>query len=165
MPTNLEARKIKNSERKASSTRSNPMTQKINVSKVLVRNSEGKFLALQKSENYDWKAGKWELPGGKIEGEEDRFEAGIRELKAETDLNVKDLRDVVRLEVEEFSEEKPIVNCWILHTESFSGEIELSDEHQDYRWVAAEEFISMDWHRDAGYEIPVMKHVEKYLIE
>lgn len=139
------------------------MTEKIDVSKVLVQNSKKKFLALQKSENYDWKAGKWELPGGKIEGEEDRFEAGIRELKAETDLNVKDLRDVVRLEVEEFSEEKPVVNCLILYTDSFSGEVELSDEHQNYRWVSAEEFMDLNWHRDAGYEIPVMKNIEKYL--
>lgn len=139
------------------------MTEKIDVSKGLIRNSEGKFLALQKSENYDWKAGKWELPGGKIKEYEDRFEAGRRELEAETGLKVQDLKDTVREEIEEFSEEKTIVNCWILHTDSFSGEIELSDEHQDYRWVTAEEFISMDWHRDAGYAIPVMKHVEKYL--
>lgn len=135
----------------------------IEVSKVLVQNSEGDFLAVQKSENYDWKAGKWELPGGKIEENETRFEAGKRELEAETGLEAQDLRDTVRVEVEEFSSEKPVVNCWILHTESFSGEIKLSDEHQDYRWVSAEEFMGIDWHRDAGYEIPIMKNIEEYL--
>jgi 8-oxo-dGTP diphosphatase len=135
----------------------------IEVSKVLIQNSDGKFLAAQKSENYDWKAGKWELPGGKIEEDENRFEAGKRELEAETDLEAQDLRDLVRVEVEEFSEDKPVVNCWILYTESFSGKIKLSNEHQDYKWVSAEEFMEMDWHRDAGYEIPIMKNIEKYL--
>lgn len=136
--------------------------EKTNVAKILIRNSEGKFLVVQKSESYGWKAGKWELPGGKIEEGEDRFEAGKRELEAETGLEPDDLRNVVRVEVEEFSD-KPIVNCWIFYTDSFSGEVELSDEHQKSRWVSAEEFIELDWHRDAGYEIPVMKNIEEYL--
>lgn len=135
---------------------------RVNVSKVLVQNEVGEFLAVQKSEDYDWKAGKWELPGGKIKEKEDRFEAGARELKAETGLNPKDLRDVIRVEVEEFSD-KSVVNCWILYTNSFSGNIELSDEHKEYRWVSAEEFIDLDWHRDAGYEIPIMNNIEEYL--
>jgi 8-oxo-dGTP diphosphatase len=139
------------------------MTKRIEVSKILVQNSKGKFLVVQKSEDYDWKAGKWELPGGKISENEDRFGAGKRELEAETGLDAHDLREVVRVEVEEFSGEKPVVNCWILYTESFSGEIELSEEHQDYRWVTSEEFMKLDWHRDAGYEIPAVKNIEKYL--
>lgn len=43
------------------------MKDKIEVAKVLVKNKEDKFLVLKKSDTYEWKAGKWELPGGKIE--------------------------------------------------------------------------------------------------
>lgn len=141
------------------------MSQKIEVAKVLVKNDENRFLILQKSDNYEWKAGKWELPGGKIEEDigEDRVEAARREVKHETGLKVNNLTDVVRVEVEEFKEDKPVVNCWILHSDSFSGEVELSEEHQDYRWVNAEEFKDMDWHRDAGYEIPAIEHLEDYI--
>ena len=139
------------------------MKEKIEVSKALIENENGEFLTVQKSESYDWKAGKWELPGGKIEEKEDRLQAGKREVKDETGLEVANLQDVVRVEVEEPRGRKPVVDCWILHTTSFSGEIELSEEHQEYRWVSGEEFLDMDWHRDAGYELSAMRYVEKYL--
>lgn len=139
------------------------MGKKLDVAKVLIQNEEGKFLAVQKSDNYGWKAGKWELPGGKINENEDRFGAGKREVKDETSLELKDLRDTVRVEVEEFSGEKSAVNCWILYTSSFSGDVELSDEHQEYSWVSAEEFLELDWHRDAGYAVPAVKHLDEYL--
>ncbi len=141
------------------------MSEKIEVAKVLIKNSEGKFLVLQKSDNYEWKAGKWELPGGKIEGGlgEDRLETARREVKDETDLDLNSLIDVVRVEVEEFKENKPVVNCWILYSDSFSAKVQLSEEHQDYRWINAKEFKDLNWHRDAGYEIPAIERLEDYL--
>lgn len=141
------------------------MTDKIEVAKVLIENDEGKFLALQKSDSYDWKAGKWELPGGKIEEElgEDRLDAARREVKDEAGLKVKSLVDAVRVEVGEFKPGKPAVNCFILYSDSYSGEVQLSEEHQNYEWVTAEEFKRMDWHRDAGYVIPSMTYLKEYL--
>lgn len=141
------------------------MSQEIEVAKVLVRNHEGKFLVLQKSDDYDWKAGKWELPGGKIEENlgEDRLDAARREVKDESGLKLKSLVDVVRVEVEEFKEEKPVVNCWILYSDSFSANVKLSEEHQNYRWVNPEDFKNLDWHRDAGYAIPAIENLNEYL--
>lgn len=141
------------------------MSKELLVSKVLIENSEGKFLVLQKSEDYDLKGGKWELPGGKIGDnlKEDRFDAGRREIQDETNLKLKELVDVVRTELEEFKEDEPVVNCWILHTDNFKGEITLSEEHKDYRWVEPCEFRNMDWHRDAGYSLPSMVYLEEYL--
>lgn len=139
------------------------MKDRIEVAKVLIENDDGEFLVVQKSGSYDWKADKWELPGGKIEKDEDRFQAAKRELDGETGLKAADLQEVIRVEVEESGDEKPVVDCWILHTTSFSGEIEISDEHQDYRWVSGEEFLDMDWHRDAGYALPAMINLENYL--
>lgn len=139
------------------------MGEKLDVAKVLIQNEEGKFLAVQKSYNYGWMSGKWELTGGKILENENRFEAGKRELEAETSLETDDLRDLVRVEVEEFSGEKPVVNCWILYTNSFSGTVKLSDEHQDHKWVSDEEFMDLEWHRDAGYAVPAVKNLGEYL--
>ena len=141
------------------------MTAKIDVAKVLIENEEGKFLVLQKSDSYEWKAGKWELPGGKVEEEleEERLDTAKREVKDESGLTLKNLLDVVRVEVGEFDSDKPDVNCWILYSESFSGEVRLSEEHQNYKWVSSEEFKNMDWHRDAGYAIPAMEFLDEYL--
>jgi 8-oxo-dGTP diphosphatase len=136
--------------------------EKIDVVKVLVEDN-GKFLVLRKSEDYDWKAGKWELPGGSLREFENIFEAARREVKEETGLEIQDLRRVVRTKIEEIDNEKPVVDCWILFTKNFTGEIELSEEHGESRWVKAEEFLEMNWHRDAGYNIPSMKFLEDYL--
>jgi 8-oxo-dGTP diphosphatase len=103
--------------------------------------------------------GKWELPGGKIENNEDRAESLEREILEETGLKVENLEDVVRVEVEA----ENCVNCYIMHSKEFKGEVELSEEHSEYRWVTPDEFRNMDWHSDAGYGLPPMAFLDKYL--
>jgi len=141
------------------------MNDKIDVAKVLIKNDRDEFLVLKKSDSYEWKARKLELPGGKIERQlgENRVEAAKREVKDEAGLKLKSLVDVVRVEVGEFIEDKPDVNCFILYSDSFSGKVSISDEHQEINWVTAEEFKDMEWHRDAGYAIPAMEYLEEYI--
>ena len=135
------------------------MTEKIDVSKILLENEEGKFLVLKKRDESTHFGERWELPGGKLKDTEDRFECMEREVREEIGLEVESLKDVVRVEVES----ERTVNCFIIHSSGFEGEVELSEEHQDYRWVSPEEFRKMDWHRDAGYGLPPMVYLEEYL--
>lgn len=131
------------------------MTQKIRVAKILLRNSEGKFLVVKERES-----GQWELPGGKIEDDEDRFEAAQREVLEETGIETESFEDVVRIEVEN----EYCVNCWIVFAEVDTEKVELYEEElTDYRWVKPEEYRSMDWNVDAGYSAPAMVYLEDYL--
>lgn len=136
------------------------MSDTISVVKALIRNDDGKFLVLQKADRYDHMGGKWELPGGEIEAE-DRFAAARREVQEETGVTVANGEDVVRVEVE--SEE--CVNCFIVYYTVSDPDVVLSEEHQGYRWVVPDEFRVMDWHADAGYALPAMAYLEKYLSE
>lgn len=138
------------------------MTDKITVSKILIRNDEEEFLMLKKASHYDWMADKWEQPGGKLENDENRFEAARREIKAETGLEVSSLENLVRLEIED---NQTLVNCYVLYTDSFSGNIKLSEEHQSYKWVDTEEALELDWHRNAAYIVPVIEYLDEYLDE
>ena len=131
----------------------------ITVSKVLIQDDEGKFLMMQKASHYDWMADKWEQPGGKLEGDEDRFEAAKREIRAETGLEAKDFEDLVRLEIEDSN---TLVNCFVLFTDEFTGQLSLSEEHQDFRWVDREEALELDWHRNAAYILPVIEYLDEY---
>ena len=125
------------------------------VAKVIVRNNEGKILAVREKESQQW-----ELPGGKIKENEDRFEASKRELKEETGFEAENFEDVVRVEVED----SEAVNCWITFTEDFSGEIELDEgELDDWRWVTAKEYRELDWHADSGYAVPAIRFLDDYL--
>lgn len=138
--------------------------QKIVISKVLVRNEDGEFLVVREQDDRNKEtAGKWELPGGRLKYGEDQFQAGSRELKEELDLvtNSEEGRDVVRIEVED----DILVSCYIVYFPSFNGEPQIEEEGHlaEYRWVTPDEFIEMDWHSNAGYDIVPMKDLEKYL--
>ncbi|MFB6115597.1 MAG: NUDIX domain-containing protein [Candidatus Nanohalobium sp.] len=135
------------------------MTEKIPVSKGLIENENGEFLMLKKSDDYDFTAGKWEQPGGKIEEDEDRFKAFRREVKEETGLKIEDSEDLVRIEIEDENH----INCYVLHSSDFSGEIELSGEHEEFAWVRPEDFSELEWHRDSAYILPPGVYCEKYL--
>lgn len=131
------------------------MTEEIPVTKVLVRNEDGEFLVVKERES-----GKWELPGGKVDKDEDRFEAATRELEEETGIRIESFEDVVRVEVED----EVCVNCWILFAETEETEVELYEEElSDFRWVTSEEYRTMDWHADAGYGAPAMVFLEEYI--
>lgn len=143
---------------------------RIDVVKLLIRNSEGKFLTVKKTSKekvsggekyalYGRMSGKWELPGGKFKNSSGRFSAAKREIKEELGLELENLQDVVREEIEE----ENTVNTWIMFTDDFSGEIDLSKEHEEYRWVNPNEYAEMDWHQDAGYGLPPMRYLEDYL--
>jgi 8-oxo-dGTP diphosphatase len=135
------------------------MVDEVPVVKALIKDEKGRLLMLKKSSQYDWMADKWEQPGGKIEEDEDRFEAARREIETETCLEVEDFEDLVRIEIED-KEEK--VNCYVVFTDDFSGEVELSDEHQDSKWILRQEALDLDWHRNAEYILPVIEYLEEY---
>lgn len=138
--------------------------EKIVISKVLVQNDEEEFLVVKESKDRDKAtAGKWELPGGRLKYGENQFKAGARELQEEVGLKVdaEEGEDVVRIEVEDDS----LVSCYIVYFPDFDGDVSIRDESHlsEFRWVNAEEFIEMDWHSNAGYDIVPMKDLNKYL--
>ena len=136
--------------------------QKIVVSKALIQNSEGEFLIVRESEDRDKDtAGQWELPGGRVKVGEDRFEAARREVEEEIKIRPSGAEDVVRIEVES----DHLVSCYIVYFDSFEGEPGIGEKghHSEFRWVTAEEFLEMDWHSDAGYDIVPMMYLDEYL--
>jgi 8-oxo-dGTP diphosphatase len=137
------------------------MKEKIPVAKGLIENEKGQFLMLKKSVDYEFTAGKWEQPGGKIEEGENRFQALRREVKEETGLEIESPEDLVRIELEDENH----INCYVLHSSDFSGDVELSGEHEEYRWVRPENFSELEWHRDSAYILPPGRYSEKYLKE
>lgn len=126
------------------------------VVRVVIQRSDGKVLVARKKE-----LGKWELPGGKIEDDEDRFEAGRRELKEETGLESEEFVDLARVEIED---ENGCANAYIVYTEVEDQEAEpVSHEHDELKWVETRKYGDLDFHYHSAYSVPAVQRLELYL--
>ena len=90
----------------------------------------------------------WEFVGGKVEENETKEEALIRECKEELDVTVKPL-DIFMEVIHEYPDIK--IKLTLFNAKIEKGEIKLL-EHNDYRWIKAEEIEKFDF-CPADYEI------------
>jgi 8-oxo-dGTP diphosphatase len=98
-----------------------------------------RLLVLKRSEDTS-SSGKWNFPGGKVEDDESREEAALRELEEETGLEGK---------ISESGD--PYINDGELgHWRIFpflvkaSGEVRLNSEHRDYMWIEPEKIRDLE---------------------
>lgn len=111
--------------------------------KAFLVNQEGKILFLLRSSKYGWEAGKWDLPGGRIEPGSTLMENLKRELKEETELELTSEPVLVAAQDILKYKDKHIVRLtYTAHTE---GEPKLDGlEHTEYRWVSPEDMAKME---------------------
>src|SRR3989344_6550613 len=110
--------------------------------KIILENKEGKFLMLLRSAiKYPEAGAKWEIGGGRINPGTPLLENLKREVVEETGLEItgdpkliaaqdilRSLKHIVRL-------------TYVGHAD---GEVKLSDEHTEYKWVSKEELDKID---------------------
>lgn len=98
-----------------------------------------KILATQRG--YGEFKGKWEFPGGKIELDEKRDAALIREIKEELDVEiaVEEFLTTVEYDYPNFH-----LTMHAYKSEIVSGEIDLK-EHLQLRWLSIDELDTVDW--------------------
>ena len=104
--------------------------------KAVILDAGGQCLLIRRSPANLHFVGTWEWPGGKVDPGEDFASAVVRETREETGLEVAitGLAGATHFEM-------PKVNVVVLCMEAriISGEIRLSDEHDQYRWIALSE--------------------------
>ena len=107
------------------------------VAAIIVR--DGRIFATQRGygEWKDW----WEFPGGKIEPGESPEDALKREIREEltTEIEVDELLTTVEYDYPKFH---LTMYCYICSVTS--GQLSLR-EHEDARWLAADEWESVKW--------------------
>lgn len=109
------------------------------VALAVPENNE-KFLLLKRSEENS-SSGEWVFPGGKIEQDESPKEAAIRELKEETGLR----SEIVRSGKTYIGEgELGLWKIYPFYVRAQSLEVELDQEHSDYKWLELEELKEHD---------------------
>jgi len=108
--------------------------------KVVIRHN-GRLLLLKRSSNCRSNAGKWDLPGGKVELGESFDRALLREVAEETGLTIS-LQRVVGAAQSELVDTKVVY--LIMEGYLVTGKLQLSEEHSDYLWVTCQEFLDLD---------------------
>ncbi|MFW6231154.1 MAG: NUDIX domain-containing protein [Nanoarchaeota archaeon] len=110
------------------------------VQKVVLE-QDGKYLILLRPADKKSHPSHWDFPGGKLEKDEDPIDGVIREVKEETNLDVK-ITGKHSTHEEEING-KP--NRFITyHAEVLGGEVKLSEEHVDHRWAKEEEIKKLE---------------------
>lgn len=107
----------------------------------VIKNEEDKILVLRRHPKSKTNPHKWELPGGKIEKGEFFDEALIREVKEETNLNVK-VGDFCEAVQDDYPHKRTVQ--LIMYSKDITGEVEISDEHDDWMWASINEIKSLD---------------------
>ncbi len=102
--------------------------------KGIIRNSDNKILLARRSEEDSFWAGYWETIGGGMKENENPQTALHREIKEETNLSVK-VREPFNIFT--FKNEKDEFKVGITFICDYeNGEVRLSEEHIDHKWIA-----------------------------
>ncbi len=115
------------------------MFYKIHGVRLLIYNND-RLLILKRAGSDKNDSNLWDIPGGKIENDENIFDAIKREVLEETGIklsspNIKDLHSLI---FEDFDNGGKLVIA-VFTCESETSEIQFNAEHSEYRWVNPKE--------------------------
>jgi 8-oxo-dGTP pyrophosphatase MutT (NUDIX family) len=104
---------------------------------VFVIEREGRILLLRRSLAKDHAAGEWETGSGGVLPGETPQAAVVREAKEETGLEIEIVSVIDAFHFYRGTERRETIGI-SFHCRAAGGEVKLSDEHEEARWVAVE---------------------------
>ena len=112
--------------------------------KVLIKNSKGLYLFLQRKNDSANLDKMWDIPGGRIEIDENLQDALVREVREETGLTLLGSTKLIAAQ-DIFVQSKDLHVVRLTYTmNSEMKEIILSKEHQAYQWLSLHEAAAID---------------------
>lgn len=114
---------------------------KLQVGVKALIEQDGKYLFLRRSA--DFKAGpqKWDIPGGRIDSDEALHDALERELREETVLRLGRIERLITAQ-DIFVPPKDIHVVRLTYHASATGDVVISDEHDQYTWMTCAEVLA-----------------------
>ena len=112
----------------------------IDVVAAVIQNEEGKILIAQRNLKKS-QGGLWEFPGGKIEPNETKEEAIIREIKEEMDIDIEKKKFI---DQKVFNYPDKDINLIAIECKQIKGDIKLN-EHEDIKWVNKNELRNFNF--------------------
>ncbi len=124
--------------------------------KAFILNDKREILLLKRSKGEIYQ-NSWDVPGGKLEDADDLLKAVTREIKEECGLELK--RILLVLSSSKFqgtAADSPLVfrNIYLASAE---GQVKLSNENSEYKWVKVSELHNYSFPPDADYQAVLLK--------
>lgn len=111
--------------------------------KVLLKNSDGKYLLLRRNpKKYPDVGAKWDIVGGRIIPGTPLFENLQREIKEEVGLDYQGVPELVAAQDILKSPDKHVVR--LTYTGKLNGEPQIDSEHLEARWFSAKDLKNLD---------------------
>jgi 8-oxo-dGTP pyrophosphatase MutT (NUDIX family) len=119
--------------------------------KTFIINDEKKILIMTRKNEVVYED-IWDIPGGKLEDNNSLYESIKREVKEETGLTLTKIISVISTsKFVGIVEDKPLIfrNIYLSKAE---GEIHLSDEHSEFKWISTEELDKFTFIPDKDFQ-------------
>lgn len=131
------------------------MTQQCIGVKAIIKNNDGKILLLRRSAKYNHLSMQYDIPGGKINFGEEPEEGLEREVKEETNLDVKTVERVLDVRTIFKDDTLQIIRITYLCTVILASleNIKLSDEHVSYTWMHPHEMNEQEFKDTQLYNV------------
>jgi 8-oxo-dGTP diphosphatase len=112
------------------------MGQRVVVAAAIIRN--GRVLAARRALPPE-SAGQWEFPGGKVEDGETQADALVREIREEIGVEIAVGEPLGQSRIDEDTVLR------IFEAELLTGDEEARYDHDEIRWFAVEDLVSVVW--------------------
>jgi 8-oxo-dGTP diphosphatase len=110
--------------------------------KIFLKNKDGKYLVLLRSaEKYPGVGAKWDIPGGRIDAGTSLLGKLKREVTEETGLEITGEPRLITAQ-DILKTDKHVVRLTYLGFAD--GEVKLSDEHSEYKWLLLEDVKNLE---------------------
>lgn len=116
------------------------MTKPFTIGIHCVVEKDRKILVTKRSEYKEVHAGYWDLTGGQLNDGEQPFECAIREVKEETGLTVKPIEVLTAYS---FDYKEYWGTVILIRAKHIDGEVKLSGEHTEYKWIESSELKNL----------------------
>ena len=111
--------------------------------KVLLKNPEGKFLLIKRSDKkYPEVGPRWDIVGGRIEPGTTLLDNLKREVKEEINLELTETPELVAVQDILRLTDKHVVR--MTYTGSITGEPKLDEDHTEFGWFTRDEMLKLE---------------------
>jgi 8-oxo-dGTP diphosphatase len=100
---------------------------------------DGRYLAARRTKP-DWAAGRWEVPGGKVEPGESEVDALVREIREELGVEI---AVGIRVPGEWSLHDDLVLHLYVATL--IDGDPQPLEHHDELRWLTPDEFDDLSW--------------------